>query len=169
MTLKGHTGSVNSVAFSPDGKRLASASDDGTIKLWDVGHGAGNNDVERAQCMLWTASPSAPTASASPRQAMTIQSNCGTWPRGRKHDDIERTYLAVQRRLQPRRQAPRLRQRRQTIKLWDVATGQETMTLKGHSRMMSRASPSAPTASASPLAATTGRSNCGTWPQDRKR
>jgi WD40 repeat protein len=34
--LTGHEGGVNGVAFSPGGKLLASASDDGTIRLWNV-------------------------------------------------------------------------------------------------------------------------------------
>ena len=38
-TLTGHTHDVSSVAYSPDGKTLASGSGDDTIRLWDVGTG----------------------------------------------------------------------------------------------------------------------------------
>ncbi len=43
----GHAGSVNSVAFSPDGQYLASGSWDGTIKLWRVSDGALVRDYDQ--------------------------------------------------------------------------------------------------------------------------
>ncbi len=39
LTLRGHSGDVNSVACSPDGKRLATASADQTAKVWDAATG----------------------------------------------------------------------------------------------------------------------------------
>src|SRR5260370_37381466 len=36
---RGHRGWISSVAWSPDGTRIASASDDGTAHVWDVSIG----------------------------------------------------------------------------------------------------------------------------------
>jgi WD40 repeat protein len=38
-TLEGHTGSVNAVAVTPDGRFAVSASNDGTLKVWDIEKG----------------------------------------------------------------------------------------------------------------------------------
>ena len=84
-TLEGHTDWVCSVAFSPDGKTLASGSGDQTIKLWDVatggtahpqGHSAGDSVAfspdgktlasggEDTTIKLWDVADGRPTAHA---------------------------------------------------------------------------------------------------------
>ncbi|PMD49976.1 WD40 repeat-like protein [Hyaloscypha bicolor E] len=54
QTLEGHSSSVIAVAFSPDGKLLASASQDKTVKLWDAGTGAQLQTLKGHSDTVWS-------------------------------------------------------------------------------------------------------------------
>src|SRR5216683_1165985 len=57
-TYRGHSLGVNAVAWSPDSKRIASGSDDGTVQVWDATDGRhvftyrGHSD--RVQAVAWS-------------------------------------------------------------------------------------------------------------------
>ena len=72
LKLEGHTGAIFEIKYSRDGKHMASASLDETVKLWDTATGQAPPDVRRPHQLGRPASPSARrTTPDSPRPVGT--------------------------------------------------------------------------------------------------
>jgi len=78
QTLEGHSDGVTSVAFSRDSTRLASASDDGTVKIWDASSGKCLQTLEgHSDGVKSVAFSRDSTRPASPQRQTTAQSRSG--------------------------------------------------------------------------------------------
>ena len=53
MVLKRHSATIRSIAFSPDGRTLASGSYDKTIKLWDMKTGETTHVIKGHTDRVW--------------------------------------------------------------------------------------------------------------------
>jgi WD40 repeat protein len=127
-TIKGPKRGVEAVAFSPDGRRLASVSQDGTVKVWDVATGQEFLSLKGHDSVAF--SPDGRRL-ASVGQDETVK----IWDAatGQEFRTLKghRTWV-MSLAFSPGGGRLASASSDQTVKLWDVATGQESLTLKGH-------------------------------------
>ena len=128
-TLKGHKDEVRSVAFSPDGKILASSVRHGTVKFWDTETGANIKILEDAGGPV-VFSPDG-----------KLLASCGNIQEIKLWDLETQTALMTLRgkagavfdlTFSPDGKILVSAEGFGTIKFWDVATGENIATLKGH-------------------------------------
>jgi WD40 repeat protein len=138
-TLEGHTGWVHSVAFSPDGRLLASGSHDATVRLWDIGATLGTGGAS-SQSVRWPLQNTSPVLCV----AFSFDGRALAW--GSEDGTIQVRDVAQSRKLHQLKDrtdavhsvafGPDGRHLASTsanaVVLWDMATGREARQFKGH-------------------------------------
>ena len=123
---------VNSVSFSPDGQTLASASDDETIRLWDVSTGELFRTLtgHTVRVSSVSFSPDGQTLASGSRDRTIRLWDVSTGETLRTLTGHTREVNSIS--FSPDGQTLASGSSDETIRLWDVSTGDVVRTLTGH-------------------------------------
>ncbi len=135
VTLGGHTGSVRSVAFSPDSTMLASGSQDSTIKLWDIATKENIATLRHTHRVRSVAFSTDSKTLASGAHDGTVR----LWDIATKENiaTLEEHTRAVRVAFSPDSTMLASGSQDSTIKLWDIATKENIATLRHTHRVHS--------------------------------
>jgi DNA-binding beta-propeller fold protein YncE len=131
-TLEGHSSFVNGVVVSPDGRCAVSASDDYTLKVWDLEIGRELSTlVGQWQVNGVAVSPDGRRAvtASSDKTLKVLDLETGLELRRLEGHSREVNGVAVS----PDGRRAVSASRDKTLKVWDLENGRELRTLKGHS------------------------------------
>jgi WD40 repeat protein len=131
-TLDGHTGVVTGVAVTPDGRFAVSASDDKTLKVWDLGTGQAVRTLEgHADRVTGVAVTSDGRFAVSASEDETLKVwDLATGQAVRSLEGHTWNVTGVAVTLDGRFAVSASLD--ETLRVWDLATGQEVRSLEGH-------------------------------------